>query len=79
MKGVTVIRHPLVQHNLARLRDQQTEPEAFRRALRKIAALLIYEATRDLQTTTITVQTPLAAARGCRLKREVLIVPVLRA
>lgn len=79
MKGVTVIRHPLVQHNLARLRDQQTEPKAFRRALREIAALLIYEATRDLQTTPITVQTPLAAARGCRLKREVVIVPVLRA
>jgi len=25
MKGVTVIAHPLVQHNLARLRDERTQ------------------------------------------------------
>ena len=33
MKGVTVIAHPLVQHNLARLRDRRTQPQEFRRLL----------------------------------------------
>lgn len=33
MKGVTVISHPLVQHNLTRLRDEQTQPQEFRRVL----------------------------------------------
>lgn len=79
MKGVTVIAHPLVQHNLARLRDKQTQPQEFRRLLGEIASLMIYEATRDFAVKKITVQTPLAPARGWQLEREVVLVPVLRA
>ena len=47
MKGVTVIGHPLVQHNLAQLRDKETRSQEFRRLLGEIASLIIYEATRD--------------------------------
>lgn len=79
MKNVTVITHPLVQQNLARLRDQTTQPEEFRRALGEVAALMVYEATRTFATRTVTVPTPLAKARGVRLRHEVLLVPVLRA
>ena len=79
MKGVTVIAHPLVQHNLTRLRDQRTQSQEFRRLLGEIAALMLYEATRSFATRPATVQTPLARARGTRLKREVVLVPVLRA
>jgi len=79
MKGVTVIRHPLVQHNLTRLRDQQTEPQEFRRALSEVAALMIYEATRSFAVHAVKVRTPLAQAPGLRLRRDVLLVPVLRA
>jgi uracil phosphoribosyltransferase len=79
MKGVTVIGHPLVQHNLARLRDKETRPEEFRRLLGEIASLMIYEATRDFAVKEVSVQTPLARAKGLRLKREIVLVPVLRA
>ena len=79
MKSVTVIAHPLVQHNLARLRDRRTHPQEFRRLLGEIASLMLYEATRDFAVRAVSVQTPLAAARGFRLKREVVLVPVLRA
>ena len=79
MKGVTVIAHPLVQHNLARLRDKRTQSQEFRRLLVEIASLMLYEATRDFAVRTVTVQTPLAPARGFRLEREVVLVPVLRA
>jgi uracil phosphoribosyltransferase len=79
MKNVTVITHPLVQQNLARLRDQATQPEEFRRALGEVAALMVYEATRTFGTRTISVQTPLTKTRGVRLRHEVLLVPVLRA
>ncbi len=79
MKGVTVIAHPLVQHNLTRLRDKRTQPQEFRRLLGEIASLMLYEATRSFATRPISVQTPLAPARGFRLKREVVLVPVLRA
>ncbi len=76
---VTVIAHPLVQHNLVRLRDEKTNPEEFRRALAEVAALMVYEATRDFTTEAVEVTTPLAKARGRRLKHEVILVPVLRA
>ena len=79
MKGVTVIAHPLVQHNLARLRDKRTQPQEFRRLLGEIAALMLYEATRSFAVKKIYVQTPLARTNGFQLEREVVLVPVLRA
>jgi uracil phosphoribosyltransferase len=79
MKGVTVIAHPLVQHNLTRLRDQRTQPQEFRRLLGEIAALMLYEATRSFAVKKIYVQTPLARTNGLQLEREVVLVPVLRA
>ena len=79
MKGVTVIAHPLVQHNLTRLRDQRTQPQEFRRLLGEIASLMLYEATRSFAVAPVSVRTPLAKARGFRLRREVVLVPVLRA
>jgi uracil phosphoribosyltransferase len=79
MKLVTVIQHPLVQHNLTRLRDERTGPQEFRRVLSEVAALMVHEATRSFEVKTVSVQTPLASARGYELKREVVLVPVLRA
>ena len=79
MKSVTVIAHPLVQHNLARLRDRRTQPQEFRRLLGEIAALMIYEATRSFGVKPLKVQTPLEFAPGFQLEREIVLVPVLRA
>jgi uracil phosphoribosyltransferase len=79
VKGVTVITHPLVQHNLTRLRDARTGPQEFRRVLSEVAALMLYEATRSFRVRPISVRTPLAPARGLELQREVVLVPVLRA
>jgi uracil phosphoribosyltransferase len=76
---VTVIAHPLVQHNLTKLRDARTDPEAFRRGLGEVASLMVYEATRSFQTKSVSVTTPLAKTRGAQLKHEVVLVPILRA
>ncbi|PYJ03986.1 MAG: uracil phosphoribosyltransferase [Verrucomicrobia bacterium] len=79
MEHVTVITHPLVQHNLTRLRDRRTGPQEFRRVLGEVAALMLYEATRSFAVEPVSVKTPLAPARGFHLSREVVLVPVLRA
>jgi uracil phosphoribosyltransferase len=76
---VTVIQHPLVQHNLTRLRDKRTAPQEFRRVMSEVAALIIYEATRSFEVRPLPVNTPLARTRGSQLRREVILVPVLRA
>jgi len=79
MKGVTIIKHPLVQHNLTRLRDKRTGPQEFRRVLSEVAALMLYEATRSFAVRPLRVSTPLGPAPGFELQREVVLVPVLRA
>jgi uracil phosphoribosyltransferase len=79
VKAVTVISHPLVQHNLTRLRDKRTRPQEFRRVLSEMSALMLHEATRSFALRPMSVQTPLATARGYHLKREVVLVPILRA
>jgi len=79
MKDVTVISHPLVQHNLTRLRDQRTGPQEFRRLLGEVASLMIYEATRSFDLRRTRVRTPIEGTTGFHLKREVVLVPVLRA
>lgn len=78
MKNVTVITHPLVQHNLTRLRNEYTEPQEFRRALSEVAALMVYEATRSFAVKPLMVKTPMQRTRGCQLQREVVLVPILR-
>lgn len=71
--------HPLVAHKLALLRRTDTEPKRFRELVREIAALMAYEATLDLVTTPVTIQTPLAETQGFELKEKIGLVPILRA
>jgi uracil phosphoribosyltransferase len=79
VKNVSVIKHPLVQNNLTRLRDRRTGSQEFRRVLSEISTLMLYEATRSFAVVPISVTTPLARTSGVRLRREVVLVPILRA
>ena len=80
MANVHVLDHPLIQHKLAILRDKETPVKEFRELVGEIAGLMCYEATRNLPTTEVTVQTPVAEAK-CRMLsgKKLAIVPVLRA
>src|SRR5947207_11408278 len=79
MENLFVSSHPLVQHKLALMRDVSTEPKKFREVVREITALLLYEATLDLPTVEIDVQTPLAAMKGREIADRIGFVPILRA
>jgi uracil phosphoribosyltransferase len=76
---VHIVDHPLVHDALITLRDKRTPPEAFRRAATRISVLLAAEALQTVQTTPVTVDTPLGPAPGRMLGRDVVVVPVLRA
>jgi uracil phosphoribosyltransferase len=78
MNNVYPSPHPLVAHKLALLRRKDTEPQHFRELVREIAALLTYEATADLITKPISVETPLATAPGVELRENIGLVPILR-
>jgi len=73
------VKHALVEHVLAGLRDAATRPEDFRRLARRVSYLLIAEATRDLPVADATVRTPLEPSPVKRLAGPVVVVPVLRA
>ena len=75
----TVVDHPLVQHHLTGLREQDTASSAFRARLRELGRLLTYEAIRGAQLKTQTIQTPLEPTQAPRLAERFTVVPILRA
>lgn len=77
---VVEIHHPLVRHKLGKLRDIATDPVHFRQLAGEIAALLAFEATRDLPTEPVTVQTWAGPLQVEHVRSEKLtLVPILRA
>jgi uracil phosphoribosyltransferase len=74
-----VADHPLVRHKLSRLRHKDTPTVLFRDLVYEISQHLLYEATRDVRTRTVSIPTPLVACECDELADRVGIVPVLRA
>lgn len=79
MNGVFEVAHPLIDHHLTRLRDRTTPPTEFRALVQRLATLLAYEATKDLEVRPLSVETPLCAHTGRELSERVGLVPILRA
>ena len=80
MKNVTVINHPLVQHKLTLMRDNNTGTKDFRMLLKELSTLMAYEVTRDLPLEEIDIETPVAPMKAYVLAgRKLGIVPILRA
>jgi uracil phosphoribosyltransferase len=61
------------------MRSVDTEPKKFREVVREITSLLLYEATQDLETVEIEVETPLARIKGRELADRIGFAPILRA
>ena len=80
MANVYVLDHPLIQHKLAIMRNSATGTKEFRALVNEIAGLMCYEATRNLPTVEVEVQTPITVAK-CRMLagKKLAIVPILRA
>jgi len=77
---LTIVNHPLVQHKLSLMRDRSTPTAVFRQLLREISLLLAYEVTRNLEMTTVSIETPLAEIDAPVLKgRKLALVSILRA
>jgi len=78
--SLTIIRHPLVQHKLTILRDQQTDTKRFKELVDEIAMLMAYEATSELPIEPREVVTPLETATGWHITgKKLTLVPILRA
>jgi uracil phosphoribosyltransferase len=77
---VHVADHPLITHKLTVLRDKNTPSPTFRALAEELMTLLAYEATRNVRTETVQVETPVATATGLAISSpRPLVVPILRA
>jgi len=74
-----VLQHPLAAHILTHLRDRTTKPATFRTLCYQIGVMLALEATRDLPTKNIPIETPLEAIESPVLGQNLVVVPILRA
>ena len=80
MSKVMIFDHPLIQHKLSVLRDENTSVKVFRELVGELSQLMCYEATRDLPLEEIEVQTPVAVAKCRRIAgKKLAVVPILRA
>ena len=78
--NVVEVKHPLVQHKLSYLRDKSTPTVHFRKLVNEVTLLLTYEATKDMPTEDVAVETPLERAQFPRISgKKVAVCPILRA
>jgi uracil phosphoribosyltransferase len=78
-QNLHILEHPLIQQKLYYLRSKKSNNLSFRNMLDEIAALMVYEVTRDLPVDEREVETPLEVTTGYVLSKKLTLVPILRA
>lgn len=77
---VHVADHPLITHKLTVLRDKRTPSPTFRALTEELVTLLAYEATRNVRTESVDIETPVGPTTGLAISHpRPLVVPILRA
>lgn len=75
-----ILHHPLIQHKVSLLRDENTTTHQFRQIVSEISGLMVYEITRDLKLTTKLIKTPITEFNAPFIDgKKLVIVPILRA
>lgn len=80
-KNLKILKHPIINHNLAIIRDKNTDCEKFKNALKRITYSLLYEATSNLPMMLKVIETPLMETT-CEVfdeNAQLIIAPILRA
>ena len=80
MSNVQIMDHPLIQHKISYIRQENVGSRDFRAVVGEIAALMCYEATRDLKLQDVKIKTPICETVGQELSgKKMAVVPILRA
>ena len=78
--AVFEITHPLIQHKLSLMREDNRSTRSFRQLCGEVGSLLTYEATKDLQLEDYTVEGWDGPITGQQIKgKKATVVPILRA
>jgi len=76
---IHVLKHALASHYLGKLRNKNTGPEEFRTACRKISQLLAMEVSKNLEVSTLNIETPMEETVVHEVSERIVIIPILRA
>lgn len=80
MSNVRIMDHPLIKHKISYIRQENVGSRDFRAVVGEIAALMCYEATRDLKLQDVKIKTPICETVGQELSgKKMAVVPILRA
>ena len=80
MGKVQIMDHPLIQHKITCIRREELGSKEFRAIVGEIAALMCYEATRNLKLQDVRIKTPICEMTGKELSgKKLAVVPILRA
>ncbi|WP_114801105.1 uracil phosphoribosyltransferase [Moraxella canis] len=78
--NVHVIDHPLVRHKLSLMREKETSTYKFRTLTNELGRLMAYEASRDFEIESFSMQGWCGEITGEQIKgKTVTVVPILRA
>mgnify|MGYP005763582227 FL=1 len=74
------LKHPLIDHKLAILRDKKTGTKEFREIISELGELLCYEAMKDAKTYEVEIETPMERMKVRKINEDnYAFVPILRA
>ena len=77
---VIELKHPLVEHKLAILRDKKTGTKEFRELVSELATMLCYEAMKEAETYETEIETPMTKMKVRKVNEDkYAFVPILRA
>jgi uracil phosphoribosyltransferase len=77
---VHLVEHPLIRHKIGLMRGYDVSTKNFRELANELATLLTYEATKDLETETMTIQGWAGDVVVENIKgKKITVVPILRA
>jgi len=79
MKNLILVENPLVKRDVTILRDKNTNQNEFRLALDRISHSIAIEISKSFELAQFEVETPLEVTNGYSLKKQIVLVPVLRA
>ena len=80
MSKIQVMDHPLIRHKITYIRQEEVGSKEFREIVSEIAALMCYEASRDLKLEKVKIKTPICETYGEELSgKKLAVVPILRA
>ncbi|MDH5581514.1 MAG: uracil phosphoribosyltransferase, partial [Bdellovibrionales bacterium] len=74
-----LVRHPIILDKLSRLRDKNCHSSEFRNLMSEISRYLAFEATQELETDSVEIETPLSKDSFQRVRNFPMVISILRA